>query len=144
MIYTVLRSIFRAAAHDRMISASPCVRIALPAVAPKELEVPDVVMVRRLWEELPERYRAVVLVAAGLGLRPGEVFGLEVADVDFLRRRVRVARQLDQHGVVAPLKRPARTAQCRYPRSSPTSWPDTWAPLASATGCCSSPRTARR
>ncbi len=104
MLYTVLRGIFRAAVQDRMIPDSPCVRIALPAVAPKELEVPGVLTLRRLHAELPERYRAVVLVATGLGLRPGEVFGLEVGDVDFLRRRVRVARQLDERGAVAPLK----------------------------------------
>ena len=43
MIYAELRSVFRAAEHDRMIPAYPCVRIALPAAAPKELAVPDLV-----------------------------------------------------------------------------------------------------
>jgi integrase len=45
--------------------------------------------------DLPDYWSAVPIVAAGLGLRPGEVFGLQVADVDFLRRTVTVTRQLD-------------------------------------------------
>ena len=43
---------------------------------------------------LPERYRAVLDVAAGCGLRQGEVFGLAVRDIDFLRRSVHVRRQI--------------------------------------------------
>ena len=57
-----------------------------------------------LADSLPPRYAAVPYVAAGLGLRPGEVFGLEVADADFLRRSVTVARQPDEHRKVGPLK----------------------------------------
>ena len=44
--------------------------------------------------KVPERYRALVVAAAGTGLRPGELFGLDVAHVDFLRRTVRVDQQL--------------------------------------------------
>ena len=42
----------------------------------------------------PVRYRAVTVVAAGLGLRQGETFGLSVDDVDFLRQRVLVRHQV--------------------------------------------------
>ena len=66
--------------------------------------IPTVETVRAIGEHLPARTRAVVYVAAGLGLRPGEVFGLKVSDVDFLRRSVRVERQLDDSGVLVPLK----------------------------------------
>ncbi len=52
---------------------------------------------------LPDRYRALGVVAAGTGLRQGELFGLQVRDVDFLRRIVRVERQVQPTGV-APLK----------------------------------------
>jgi integrase len=55
-------------------------------------------------DKLPQRWRACVLVAAGLGLRPGEIFGLRVADVDFLRRVVTVERQLDDHGTLVEPK----------------------------------------
>ena len=43
---------------------------------------------------VPDRYRALIVFAAGMGLRQGECFGLTVDRVDFLRRRVRVDRQL--------------------------------------------------
>ena len=43
---------------------------------------------------MPDRYRALVLFAAGTGLRQGECFGLTVDRIDFLRRQVRVDRQL--------------------------------------------------
>lgn len=43
---------------------------------------------------LPEEYRALVSVAAGLGLRQGEAFGLAVEDVDFLGGVVHVVRQV--------------------------------------------------
>lgn len=42
----------------------------------------------------PHRYRAVIIFAAAMGMRQGECFGLTVDRVDFLRRQVRVDRQL--------------------------------------------------
>lgn len=45
-------------------------------------------------DSLPDRYRAVGVVAAGCGLRQGEVFGLRVSDVDFLRHRLHVEQQV--------------------------------------------------
>jgi integrase len=43
---------------------------------------------------LPDRYQALVNVAAGCGLRQGEGFGLAVEDVDFLGGVVHVVRQV--------------------------------------------------
>jgi len=43
---------------------------------------------------LPARYAALADAGSGLGLRQGEVFGLAVDDVDFLRRVVHVRRQV--------------------------------------------------
>ena len=71
---------------------------------PKTLAVPSATDVHSLSRGLARRYSAVPDVAAGLGLRPGEVFGLEVADVDFLRRTVTVVRQLDDQGRRVELK----------------------------------------
>ena len=49
---------------------------------------------RRFALGAPDHVRAAVLVAAGTGLRQGELFGLTVDRVDFLRRELRVDRQL--------------------------------------------------
>jgi integrase len=51
-----------------------------------------------------------VHLAAGTGLRQGEAFGLTLDRVDFLRRRVRVDRQLVQVGSGAPAFGPPKTA----------------------------------
>ena len=50
--------------------------------------------VEQLAEEVPRRYRALVLVSAALGLRQGEACALTVDRVDFLRRRVTINRQV--------------------------------------------------
>jgi integrase len=42
---------------------------------------------------MPDRYRSTVITQAALGLRIGELLGLRVEDVDFLRRTVRVQWQ---------------------------------------------------
>jgi len=103
-VYSVLRSLMRSAVLDRVIALSPCVRVALPTSPRKTLAVPSAADVAALAAALPSHLAVVPYLAAGLGLRPGEVFGLEVGDVDFLRRSVRVERQLDERGARVPLK----------------------------------------
>jgi integrase len=58
---------------------------------------------------MPDRYRALVTVAAGTGLRQGEVFGLTVPAVDFLRRRLSVDRQVVLVGGQPPHLGPPKT-----------------------------------
>jgi hypothetical protein len=59
-------------------------------------------------ESIPARYPGLILAGAGLGLRPGELFGLTVDRVEFLRRTVSVDQQLvrvrDQSVMFGPLK----------------------------------------
>ena len=47
---------------------------------------------------------ASVITLAGSGLRIGELLGLDVSDVDFLRRTIRVERQRAQSGELTPPK----------------------------------------
>ena len=102
--YSTVRGLFKSALEDRVIASPPCVRVKLPSTVTKSLVIPAVETVHAITEHLPARWGAVVYVAAGLGLRPGEVFGLRVSDVDFLRRSVRVERQLDDFSQCVPLK----------------------------------------
>ncbi|MHB1536727.1 MAG: site-specific integrase [Acidimicrobiales bacterium] len=60
--------------------------------ASDEVLEPDQVLA--LAAAVPRRYRAVVLSGAGLGLRPGELFGLAMDRLEFLKRVVRVDQQL--------------------------------------------------
>jgi integrase len=58
---------------------------------------------------VPDRYRALVMLAAGSGMRQGECFGLTVDRVDFLRRMVRVDRQLVTVAGREPFLAPPKT-----------------------------------
>lgn len=98
LIYSYLRSIMRAAVDDRVVTRDPCVRIKLPKVEHKRVVPLEVEQVDAIRAALPARYRALVTLASGTGLRQGECFGLTVDRVDFLRRTVLVDRQL----IIAP------------------------------------------
>jgi len=94
VLYRWVATIFKAAVGDRLIATSPCERIALPKRPRHEVVPLEVEAVERLIAAMPERYRALVVFAAGTGLRQGECFGLTVDRIDFPRRQVRVDRQL--------------------------------------------------
>lgn len=110
VVYRYLVSVMRAAVDDRVITRNPCVRIKLPKVE-KSIVVPMTVeQVDRITAAMPERYRAVVTLAAGTGLRVSECLGLTVDRVDFLRGSVRVDRQLVMVGGKVPTFGPPKTA----------------------------------
>lgn len=95
-LFTNLSALFTAAADDGLIGKNPfsgkSVRKPRPA---KEKVVPW--PAKQVWAvraALPERFRILVDLAAGLGLRQGECFGLAVSDVDFLRGVVTIRRQV--------------------------------------------------
>ena len=94
LVYRWVSTIFKAAVGDRLIAASPCVRIALPKRNDSEVVPLSVSELEALVAAVPDRYRALIVLGAGMGLRQGECFGLTVDRVDFLRRQVRVDRQL--------------------------------------------------
>lgn len=103
-IYDVTAKVFTAAVDDRVISTSPCRRIRLPKDDGEEVQIPTVEQVGAVARTMDDRWGALVIFLAGSGLRIGEARGLEVSDVDFLRREVRVTSQLDQQGRTSPLK----------------------------------------
>ena len=89
-----LKAMFNAAVAEDLIPRTPVRGLRLPRIDPKahpELTAADLL---RLVDAVPARYRAVVLLAGVLGLRWGEIAGLQLEDVDFLRRQVHVRRQL--------------------------------------------------
>jgi integrase len=94
LVYRWVSTIFKAAVSDRLIASSPCVSIALPKRPDAEVVPLTVAQVEALARTVPGRYEALIVFAAGMGLRQGECFGLTVDRIDFLRRQVRVDRQL--------------------------------------------------
>lgn len=94
MIHGVVSGIFRAAVRDRRIVANPCEGTKLPKVTPARIEPLSTEVVERMIEAIAPRWRAFLITAAGTGLRQGELLGITVDRVDFLRRSLRVDRQL--------------------------------------------------
>lgn len=93
--YSILAILLRAAVKDRVIPATPCVDIRLPKIAPKSALVPiSTETVLALRHELPSRYRAFVTIAAGTGMRRGEILGLTLDRVALDFGTIRVDRQL--------------------------------------------------
>ena len=110
LVYRWVSTIFKSAVGDRLIAASPCIRINLPKSEAGEVQPLEVDVVEALSRAVPERYRALILLASGTGLRQGECFGLTVDRADFLRRQVRVDRQLVSVSGGVPTFGPPKTA----------------------------------
>lgn len=87
-------AIFKAALRDRLINSSPCEGTKLPKRLPVEVVPLGTAAVQRLIGAVPDRYRTLVVLAAGTGLRQGECFGLPDQRIDLDRRILRVEQQL--------------------------------------------------
>jgi len=110
VVHRYLSSIFNAAVADRLIAVSPSRGTRLPKAETRRLEPLATDVVRGLVDCVPPRYSALVVLAAGTGMRQGEVFGLTLDHVDFLRRRLVVDRQLVLLPDRAPYLAPPKTA----------------------------------
>lgn len=93
-VHQHLGQMFSAAAEDGLIVRNPAAKARLPKVdAPRARPVPPEV-VARITEALPDWLRVAVPLGVGVGLRQSEMSGLTCDRVDFLRRTLRVDRQL--------------------------------------------------
>lgn len=120
VVYSYLVSIFSAAQLDRVIGLSPCNKsIQLPDIPRSDLFIPTAEQVYALSDAFsgPDgqqgRYQAQPLAAASTGLRQGELWGLELEHVDFLRRKITVAQQLKVITGRKPFLAPPKTPESR-------------------------------
>jgi integrase len=102
-------NIFNAVVDDALIATNPCgaKSVRRPKVPMRKLAPWRHDQVLAVREALPERYRVIAMLGAGLGLRQGEAFGLSPDDVDWLRGIVHVRRQvklIGPHQVFGPPK----------------------------------------
>ncbi|MFI1524983.1 tyrosine-type recombinase/integrase [Streptomyces griseus] len=92
-----VRSLFKLAVIDRVIHVSPFDGIKAPILVESVVHPPDVAEVRQI---IAAAYKplwgALFELAALTGLRSGEIRGLTVNRIDWLRRVIRVDRQLVQ------------------------------------------------
>lgn len=89
--YACLRALFSYAEECELIPRSPCRNIRVPEAHPRDSLILDDAQIAKLGDALG-RYRPMLYLAL-LGLRWGEIAGLRVGDVDFLRGSLAVTRQ---------------------------------------------------
>lgn len=89
-------TIFAAAIDDGIVSRNPCAAktVRRPRVDRNKPVPWSLEHIERVAAELGDRYAAMVFLGAGCGHRQGELFGIGLADVDFLGRVVNVERQV--------------------------------------------------
>ena len=80
--YRLVRQIMQSAVDDRLIRENPCRVKGAATERSAEREIPTLDEVMCLADVIGSRYRAMVLVAAFVGLRKGECFGLARRHVD--------------------------------------------------------------
>lgn len=93
-----LGMMFSAAVDDDLLPRSPIQRLRLPRVEAAKAQPLPLDAIEAIRVALPDWMRVVVPLGVGAGLRQGEVSGLTVDRVHFLRRTVLVDRQLDDEG----------------------------------------------
>jgi integrase len=94
VVHGIVSGIFRAAVRDRRVVANPCTGTKLPKVHRSRVQPPTTEQVRALEAAIDPRWRALITLSAGTGMRHGECLGLTVDRIDFLRRQLTVDRQL--------------------------------------------------
>jgi len=108
-----LSQIMGDAVHDGYLARNPCSRRTAPSMGKQR---PFVCTTEQMWalhDTMPEHLRIAVLLASFAGLRLGEVCGLRVQDIDFLRGVILPAVQPDG----APLKEESSCAPVPVPRA---------------------------
>jgi len=93
--YVNVRSVFRAAVKDKVIGSNPTEGVRLPRGrrADAAMSIPTPEEIGQLMAVADERFRPFVAICAFAGLPLGEAAGVQLSDVDFLRKSLRVSRQ---------------------------------------------------
>jgi integrase len=93
-----VRGAIRAAVRDRMLSRDVTINVKLPRQRKAEaaMAIPTPAEVGRLLTFDDRRARTFIAVCAFAGLRLGEAAALQVGDIDFLRREIKINRQVQR------------------------------------------------
>lgn len=99
--FNFVRMAFQAAMKDKMIAEDPTDAVTLPRVrrAEADMMIPTPEQVGEAMGEAGDQFRAYVAVCAFAGLRLGEASGLQLGDIDFLRKTITVSRQVQGQNI---------------------------------------------
>jgi integrase len=95
-----VRAVLRAAVRDRVIATDPSENVTLPRRRKAEaaLNLPAPGQVGALLAAADDYFAPFIALCAFAGLRLGEAAALRVGDVDFLRKKLTVSRQVQRAG----------------------------------------------
>lgn len=98
--FLVLKAVLELAVADEAIKKNPAKArvIQVPKRPVEEIEVWSDAWIFSVIERHPEPYQLIPIIAAGCGLREGEIYGLALEDIDFEEKIVRVRRQIKKLG----------------------------------------------
>lgn len=96
--YRILRAILATAVADELITRNPCKIDGAGVEHAAERPTATVAQVWQLADAMPDRYRCLVVLAGFLGLRLGELLGLERRHVNILHRTLTVDQQQQELG----------------------------------------------
>lgn len=117
VLYVYVRAVFAAAVDDQLVARSPCVRIRLPRVEQRPVTPLTVAQVKAIAAAMTPHLRGAGWLAAGTGLRPGELRGLSAdrlrGDVVSVDRQLAMPGTMATRVVWAPLKTEASTRAVR-------------------------------
>jgi integrase len=93
-----VRSVLRGAVSDRVIALDPSADVRLPRRRRRDaaMTIPSHRQVREILAAADEEFRPFVALCVFAGLRLGEAAAVQLGDVDFLRRRLTVSRQVQR------------------------------------------------
>ncbi|MEU4148277.1 tyrosine-type recombinase/integrase [Streptomyces parvulus] len=96
VIFSNVRAVLSAAVEDGCLRRNPCNShtVTPPAVGARRVVPWEPERVFAMRAAMVERFRPMVDVGAGCGLRQGEILGLSVEDIDFDNGTVHVVQQL--------------------------------------------------
>jgi integrase len=104
-----MRAIFTQAIDDELVSANPAAGQKRVGKEAKKLTPPTAEQMAAVIAVARPEFRPVLHLAAGLGLRRGELYGLRWQDVDFAKRIVRV----EQSNIRGQMQQPKTEAGVR-------------------------------
>jgi len=112
--YGLLRTILGQAVRDELLRSNPChIRGAGNAKRVKKIEPASLAELEALTAAMPDRYRAMVLLASWCGMRFGELTELRRGDVDLKLGVIRVRRAVVRANGDVIIKKPKSDAGIR-------------------------------
>lgn len=112
-IYRRLSQLLGDAVEDGLISRNPCGKKVSPPQGRQRLTLATTEEVWQLHDDFPSHLRVSILLGAFAGMRVGEVCGLRVTDIDFLRGQIHPAQQYQDE----PLKTESSRGTIHIPAS---------------------------